>query len=357
VARVAEQHRPLARGPDHGVYVPLEKSVLTTAGLVSFPVEIVYVMRGPGLARQGKFRLPLARIDLPVAYARCALMLPDGLKAGEWQGTLRRVPAWSGETANLEFEYGTGHLAKLPPKPVKVPRLGQRPGLGALFSDLREGAAPAPEGERDVNGPADLQNTVLQAKNLYRGGVDYYQRGNYEKAGEMFRQVMTAAPKSLEAENASKYLGNIDIARGKDSGVAAGDRALRATAKAVQMAQQAGNVEVIEKQQQALERAEEALQKGDESKAEAAYKVAVNLAGQLAGRGEVAREQEATVRKAKEFLGKQERGRQEESKKLADLQQQIASLMGAIAEKGGKEMAQVVEIGRASCRERVYRLV
>jgi tetratricopeptide (TPR) repeat protein len=343
VARVAEQHKPLARGPDHGVYVPLEKSVLTTAGLISFPVEIVYVMRGPGLARQGKFRLPLVRIDLPVAYARCALMLPDGLKAGEWQGTLRRVPVWSGETANLEFEYGTGHLAKLPPKAVKVPRLGRTPGLGALFSDLSRVGVPATEGEPDVNGPADLPNTVLQAKNLYRGGVDYYQRGNYEKAGEMFRQVMTVAPKSLEADNASKYLGNIDIAHGKDSSGAGGDRSLRATAKAVQLSQQAGNVEVIEKQQQALERAEEALQKGDESKAEAAYKVAVNLAGQLAGRGEVAREQEATVRKAREFLGKQELGRQEESKKLADLQQQIASLKGSIAEKGGKEMAQVVE--------------
>ena len=344
VARVAEQHRPLARGPDHGVYVPLEKSVLTTAGLISFPVEIVYVMRGPGLARQGKFRLPLARIDLPVAYARCALMLPDGLKAGEWQGTLRRVPAWSGETANLEFEYGTGHLAKLPPKPVKAPRLGQTPAVGQLFGTATDSDVKAQvAGERDVNGPADLQNTVLQGKNLYRGGVDYYQRGNYEKAGEMFRQVMTVAPKSLEADNASKYLGNIDIARGKDSGGAGEDRGLRATAKAVQMAQQAGNVEVIGKQQEALERAEEALQKGDESKAEAAYKVAVNLAGQLAGRGEVAREQEATVRKAKEFLGKQERGRQEESKKLAELQQQIASLKGTIAEKGGKEMAQVVE--------------
>lgn len=344
VARVAEQHKPLARGPDRGVYVPLEKSVLTTAGLVSFPVEIVYVMRGPGLARQGKFRLPLARIDLPVAYARCALMLPDGLTAGEWQGALRRVPAWSGETANLEFEYGTGHLAKLPPKAVKVPRLGRTPAVGQLFGPAPKGDITAEiEAEPDVNGPADLQNTVLQAKNLYRGGVDYYQRGNYEKAGEMFRQVMTVAPKSLEAENASKYLGNIDIAHGKDSSGAGGDRALRATAKAVQLSQQAGNVEVIEKQQQALERAEEALQKGDQSKAEAAYKVAVNLAGQLAGRGEVAREQEATVRKAREFLGKQELGRQEESKKLADLQQQIASLKGTIAEKGGKEMAQVVE--------------
>jgi TolA-binding protein len=344
VARVAEQHRPLARGPDHGVYVPLEKSVLTTAGLISFPVEIVYVMRGPGLTRQGQFRLPLARIDLPVAYARCALMLPDGLKAGEWQGTLRRVPVWSGETANLEFEYGTGHLAKLPPKAVKAPRLGRTPAVGQLFGTATDSDVKAQvAGEPDLNGPADPQNTVLQAKNLYRGGVDYYQRGNYEKAGEMFRQVMTVAPKSLEAENAAKYLGNIDIARGKDSSGAGGDRSLRATAKAVQMAQQAGNVEFVEKQQEALERAEEALQKGDESKAEAAYKVAVNLAGQLAGRGEVAREQEATVRKAKEFLGKQELGRQEESKKLADLQQQIASLKGSIAEKGGKEMAQVVE--------------
>ncbi|MBE3069163.1 MAG: hypothetical protein IMZ66_02900, partial [Planctomycetes bacterium] len=108
VARVAERQRNLARGEGNAVYVPLEKSVLTTAGLVSFPVELVYVMRAEALGRKGRFRLPLPRTDLPVAYARCALMLPDGMKADEWSGTLRRTDAWSGETADIEFEYGTG---------------------------------------------------------------------------------------------------------------------------------------------------------------------------------------------------------------------------------------------------------
>ena len=346
VARVAEQQKSLARGPGDTVYVPLEKSVLTTAGLISFPVEIVYLVKGEPLTKAGTFRLPLPRIDLPVAYARCALMVPEGMKVRQWQGVLRQVPAWSSETANLEFQYGTGHAAA-PPKAVKVPRLGNVPARGDLFgAGAPEPEPGTPEATVDLDGQGRYDNGIqaqmLQAKNLYRAGVDSYQRGNYAKAGELFGQLIQTSPKSVEAENARKYLGNIDIAKGKDAG-AKEDRAQRATAKAVQLSQQAGNVEIREKQQEVLEQAEQALQRRDVGQAEAAYKVAVGLAERLSERGEQAREQEARVRKAKEFLGKQESARLEESKKLADLQQQVTSLKGSIEEKGGKEMAQAID--------------
>lgn len=340
VARVAEQQKSLARGPGDTVYVPLEKSVLTTAGLISFPVEIVYLLKAEPVTKAGKFRLPLPRIDLPVAYARCALMVPEGMKVRGWEGVLRQVSAWSSEMANLEFQYGTGHLAA-PPKPVKVPRLGQVPALGNLFGAAPELRPGTPDETGDFNRAVAFESG-LQAKNLYRAGVDFYQRGKYAEAGELFGQLIQASPKSVEAENARRYLGNIDIARGKDAG-AKEDRALRATAKAVQLGQQAANVEIREKQQEVLEQAEKALQQHDLGQAEAAYKVAVNLAEELTSRGEQAREQEARVRKAKEFLGKQESARLEESKKLANLQAQVKSLRGAIEEKGGKEMARAVE--------------
>ncbi|HUU93514.1 MAG TPA: hypothetical protein VM238_20170, partial [Phycisphaerae bacterium] len=344
VARVSEVQKNLARGPGRTVYVPLEKSVLTTAGLVSFPVELVYVMRCEGLLRSGTFRLPLPRADLPVAYARCALMLPDGMKVGEWQGVLRRTGAWSSETAELEFEYGRGHLAKAPDEP---------PDEAEPDADKPEKPEDPKAHEKDRKTWLGLESEdedrgiergqqMLQGKNLFRAGVDYYRQKNYAKAAELFNETITAAPKSLEANKAGQYLANVAIALGKEEGEAK-ERGLRATAKAVQTAQQWGNIDIRERQKGLLAQADLAVRRGDERKAEAAYQVAVNLGRQLERRGEEAHEQEAVVRKAQEYLGKRDLQRKEEGKKVAELQHQIQSLQEGITKAGGEELQQVVE--------------
>ena len=366
VARVSEEQRPLARGPDGSVYVPLEKSVLTTAGLVSFPVELVYVLRGQALARRGTFRLALPRTDLPVAYARCALMLPDGMQARQWQGVLRQADAWSSETAELEFQYGTGHVAPgaraAPelPEPLAPSRRGkpEPPGLveviGGLFVPA-DGAKPSAVrlGGRDEDRPSDVPPVakpppleqdwaaggILQGKNLYRAGVDYYQRKNYEKAGDLFRQVVAVAPKSSEADNARKYLGNIDIAAGKGDDDAKADRSLRATTKAVQKAQQGANVEERERQALLLAQAGEARQRGDQEQAEAAYKVAVDLGARLAARGEEAQEQKALVRGAEEFLAQRRGQREQRGQQVVELQKEVATLRQSIVQRAGKDVA------------------
>jgi len=148
VARVSEKQRNLARGPGTSVFVPLEKSVLTTAGLVSFPVELVYVMAAPPLDRKGEFRAALPRTDLSIAYARCALMLPEEMKVKEWGGVLRKVPSWSSETAEMEFEYGRGYLA--PPEAEEPPKL-KGPGLLEAIGGLFVMGARAPGKSRGVS--------------------------------------------------------------------------------------------------------------------------------------------------------------------------------------------------------------
>ncbi len=368
VARVAEVQRNLARGPGQTVYVPLEKSVLTTAGLVSFPVEVVYVMKGEPLGRRGRFRLALPRTDLPVAYARCALMLPDGMKTGEWGGALRRAETWSSETADIEFEYGTGHLAagvlekpavrRAPaakPKP-KTPRVVEGFGDLSLFNGAAPGGAivvpapaepyEAPERERARAAEDErtiAQGRIVQGKNLYRAGVDYYQRNDYAKARDLFKQVIVAAPQSLEADNARKYLGNVEVALGQGLKDSTSDRGLRAAAKAVQKGQQAANIEDRGRQQELLSQAQEALRRGDEDQAEAAYKVAVNLAGKLQTRGEEAQEQKAVVREAERFLKEREAHRKEQGDKVARLREEVSSLRQSISQAGGEGAGQVVD--------------
>ena len=384
VARVAEQQKNLARGPGETVFVPLEKSVLTTAGLISFPVELVYLTKGPPLARQGRLSLPLPRTDLPVAYARCALEVPEGLSVRRWQGTLREVPSWSGETAELEFEYGRGHLAaglkapeakakpvppaKAPPpaKPESKPAAAKKPEppavplLANLFgAAARPGVRPsdippaaqeprqpqAAETGKTLEGAERLDPTALmiQGKNSYRAGVEFYNRRDYINASELFKKVIEVAPHSTEADNARKYLGNVEIALGTQDKGKTEDRGARAQAKAVQLSQQSANTLVVGRQQELLEQAEQSLKAGKTEEAEAAYKVAVGLSGKLRAQGEEAREQDAVVRKAREFLQQREGERRRQQGELAQLQSQVQSLKQNIAEKGGAAAQVAVE--------------
>ena len=59
------------------------------------------------------------------------------------------------------------------------------------------------------------QQKVIMGRNAYRAGIDFYNRGDYNKAKELFSQVITLSPDTTGAENARKYLGNIDIALGR----------------------------------------------------------------------------------------------------------------------------------------------
>ena len=379
VARVAEQQKNLARGPGETVFVPLEKSVLTTAGLISFPVELVYLTKGPPLARQGRLSLPLPRTDLPVAYARCALEVPDGLNVRQWQGTLREVPSWSSETVELEFEYGRGHLAAglKPPEPKITPVKTPPAKTPQPRPEVKEGKKPepakpdaskpspvqvtfingqattvtvqppvvelAPEDVREKDAGLSVQAKTIQGKNYYRAGVDYYSRRDYNKASELFNKVIEVTPNSVEADNARKYLGNVEIALGREDKGKTGDRGLRAQAKAVQLSQQEANEAVVERQHELLQHAEQSLKAGKEEQAEAAYKVAVGLSGKLQAQGEEAREQEAVVRKAREFLQQRAERRKDEAKELEDLQKQVQSLKQNIVEKGGRDLQVAVD--------------
>jgi autotransporter-associated beta strand protein len=391
VARVAEQQKSMARGPGDAIFVPLEKSVLTTAGLVSFPVELVYTTKGLPLERAGRLRLPLPRTDLPVAYARAAVSVPQGLAVRQWQGVLREVPTWSSETAEMEFEYGHGHMAaglkapepkaraappaKAPPQPAKTPpsakpeskpaaaqkpTLANVPATGNLFfavfahPEVRPPEAPpaaeAPAKPQEESGDKvadgerrDLAALMIQCKNYYRAGNDYYNRGDYQRAREFFNKAVEVAPNSTEAYNARKFLGNVDIALGKQAKGKDEDRGARAVGKAVQLAQQSANVDIVSRQQELLRQAEQAARTGNESDAEAAYKLALSLSGKLQARGEEAKEQEAVVRKAREFVQKREEGRKAAAQEVARLQEQVQSLKQSISQRGGGEVAAAVE--------------
>ena len=86
--RVAGQTAVIARDADGAWRVPLQRSVDTVAGLLSFPVEVALLGDGAvPWARREKREQALPRLDAPVAVTRVTLHLPPGyrsrLKAGD----------------------------------------------------------------------------------------------------------------------------------------------------------------------------------------------------------------------------------------------------------------------------------
>lgn len=66
-----------------GLYVPLEKSLETVRGLLSFPVEVCFLAEGEAWEKRGERAFVLPAVDAPVREARWSLHLPRGYDAPE----------------------------------------------------------------------------------------------------------------------------------------------------------------------------------------------------------------------------------------------------------------------------------
>ncbi|MDP2312978.1 MAG: hypothetical protein Q8P41_08740 [Pseudomonadota bacterium] len=64
-----------------GVYVPLEKSVETVQGLLTFPVELTWIAEGEEWAKKGERVLSLPAVDAPIQAADWEVYLPRGWTA------------------------------------------------------------------------------------------------------------------------------------------------------------------------------------------------------------------------------------------------------------------------------------
>lgn len=63
-----------------GLYVPLEKSVETMKGLVSFPVEVTWIAEGAAWEKKGERTLELPAVDAPIQAAAWQVHLPRGVE-------------------------------------------------------------------------------------------------------------------------------------------------------------------------------------------------------------------------------------------------------------------------------------
>ncbi|MBK7828097.1 hypothetical protein [Nannocystis sp.] len=105
--RVAGETAVIARDRDGAWRVPLQRSVDTVSGLLSFPVEVALLgdAAAGAWARREKRELPLPRLDAPVAVTRVTLHLPPGYRSRLKPGEGEVVAAF---TRGEGIHYGLG---------------------------------------------------------------------------------------------------------------------------------------------------------------------------------------------------------------------------------------------------------
>jgi len=324
-ARVNGKTCPASPAGRDAVLAPLVRSAASVKGLVSFPVEIVYLcrVRAPD-GRSGRASIPLPRIDAPIAYAWCEAYLPDGMKIAGASGPMRRVERYSSETATASMAYGRSELAegyeregRFEPgaglaAPEPPPEASEPAGEAVGWFDATDGApfdqkaadeAPTTQPATDIPGgqagrpqatehsasgkmgaPQSSFSTARQSlgRNYWRAGKDYYEKGDLLNAEQSLSQVVELAPDTPEADNAAKLLANIRVTRGDAELNTKGEKA---AAKKVASEIRSSNQTLIFEQQKALEEGFQAVQEGEMTKALSQLQAAEALTKELEKRG------------------------------------------------------------------------
>lgn len=311
--------------------LPLVRSTASVKGLVTFPVEIVFLCRTAPLVRRGQTGLALPRIDVPIAYAWCEAYVPEGMEVPEWGGPLRAVERYSNETATATMSYGLGMAAEgyrpatrpapeTPegePKPAEKPRrdwgvvrwFRERPFsivVGGMAADAPAAAAPppvqpaVPQTWEDTGG-----GTVQLGRNYYRAGKSFYDKQDYANAAESLEKVLKFNPKSPEAFNAAKLLANIRTVVKNQEGGQAGAQSGAAKAARIQVTHEVQTrlAKLERRQEKLLERGLYAAAEGRKDEASKTLEAARSLGEQLIAQGANKAEQLARLRKAQVTLG------------------------------------------------------
>jgi|GEM_PF-4180918 len=228
---------PVTAGPDE-LWIPLEKSIETVSGLVSLPVELMVIGRGPSLMRRGRVDMPLPVIEAPVNAVIVELHLPEGVRLREIEGSLRPRGVSSGE--------------------LLVGRANR-----AIEAD-----------EQTLDTTVD-RGSSTQSVNLWNQAYSAYKDNRFDEADSLLEQSLSYDPSNSSAQ---ALRGNVDILLNKaevKSDDEAASRRLREMARARSMDEEAAQA-TLEKEAAALERA------GDVDGALEVYGKLVEVTNQLA---------------------------------------------------------------------------
>lgn len=131
--RVGAELATPVRDDGDGVLVPLRRSVETVEGLISFPVEVVWLHQDRTWGDRDQRDQGLPRIDAPIAVSRTTVYLPPGFR--EQGDAAYRVDAFS-EGDGITYGFGFGD-----PNAVLADQLFQSAVTSWLANDYDEAQA------------------------------------------------------------------------------------------------------------------------------------------------------------------------------------------------------------------------
>lgn len=225
-ALVANRPVPVSRDGDAWL-VPLDKSVESVAGLLSFPVEVAFLGVAPA-AEGARLRrdLPLPAIDVPTAVVRATVHLPPGFADRTVAGRGDRVDAFS---------------------------VGEGITYGFAVGDVR----------------------AAEAESLWQSALTSFTDNEFDAAQRALDAIRALGG---ESDNTVALQGNLDVLSGKQddaSGESSIDRRIKEQARA-------RAIDDERAQRRLLEEAERATVEGRYDEAEAAYQSASAVTEKLA---------------------------------------------------------------------------
>jgi len=297
LARVSGKPVIVTQGRAGALLVPLEQSVQTIGGALSFPVEIVFVTRVPALTGRGRLRVPLLRTGIPAARARCTLRLPDGLRISTWEGDLRATSKLTAVTGSMT--YGQGH---------------QRPGAADVL--------------------------VMLGDNYVQSATTAFQAGKYDRAKRNAYAFLNnpALQGNPRAADVRKILSDIQALNDAKAG---GGRSARAGLVQMRKGLASQNIGNLAKQQRLLEFGKDNLRVGDKQAAAEAFRAAEQAGQAVRADKMLAQQQHVILAESQKWLKDYT---QEEAKekllrgriaKLEDKLLQEATMMGRVQTEGG----------------------
>ena len=307
---VEEKASQPSRDGEH-ILVAMPRSVQTLAGLISFPVEIVYCRSGDPLSGSERrlCELPVLA-DVPAAQVQVTVMHPPGMRIDDYESVLALREAFTTtDGAGLTYGYGYAHDdAWETPWPTTV----------AQDSDL--------------------------AYNYYSAGYEAYKEGRLEEAEEYLSNVISLNLTDERTKDAQALVQNIKLGRGEVGEVA--DNAQRAKVSSIQRGLSKENVKLEAEQDQLITAGIALIEQGDEELGAKLLKGAESLGKKLGQRSVSKVRQKALSSQYRRQLEQTERELRESEQlqeRLAELQKKTQKLV----EDGGTEGALTLRFGQA----------
>jgi len=254
--------QPVADGGD--VLIPLEKSVETLEGLVSFPVEVLLWGRTRAWQRRGQRAVVTPAVDAPIATARWELVLPPNRLARKVQSSGSQVDRWTRPREEMVIGRAIGRGDAIgsdePPVEEEMEVEATMLPIGGLLRSAKR-APPAPPQSVEMD-DAEIDARQEASQEAWNQAYSAYKANRFEDADELLGDALTLDPGNSSAQALQR---NVDVLLGDEDTDEVLSRRVREMARA-----KMGSAEV--EQSKLKKKAEEAVRAGDLAQAEDTYR-------------------------------------------------------------------------------------